>query len=201
MLVVGLTGGIGSGKSAVGAIFASLGVPVLDADLIARELVLPGTAGLSAVAAEFGDAILDPGGGLDRASMRRRIFRDPQARERLQSILHPRIRAEMLRRLSGLAGDYAVLVVPLLLETGQTDLVDRVLVVDVPETLQIERASQRDGVSAEQVHAILRSQCTRAQRLSAADDVIDNSADLERLAATVKTLHASYLSKAQCAAS
>ena len=197
MLVVGLTGGIGSGKSAVEAIFASLGVPVLDADRIARELVQPGSEGLAAVVTELGDGILGPGRDLDRQRMRQRIFQDPWVRERLEAILHPRIKAEMLRRLSELAADYAVLMVPLLIESGQTDLVDRVLVVDVPEASQIERASRRDGVSTEQVRAILRVQCTRQERLRVADDVLDNSTDLKRLAKKVEQLHRRYLAQAR----
>ncbi len=199
MLVVGLTGGIGSGKSAVGAVFASLGIPVLDADLIAREVVQPGSEGLAAVVTAFGESILGDDASLDRARMRERIFTEPAARKSLESILHPRIRTEIVRRLQGLSADYAVVIIPLLLETGQADLVDRVLVVDCPEALQIERATRRDAVDPRQVQAIVEAQCPRTERLSAADDIIDNRGDLNRLTRQVKKLHETYLALARAA--
>ena len=195
-LVVGLTGGIGSGKSAVSRCFEDLGVPVVDTDRIAREIVAPGQPALAAVVAAFGEGILDPSGGLDRAAMRRRVFADPQARGRLESILHPRIRAESRRRLAATRAPYAVLVVPLLVETGQAPEIDRVLVVDVPESLQIARTMARDDLDRATVGAILDSQAKRSERLAAADDVIENTADLETLRRAVATLHHRYLALA-----
>ncbi|MGD8310000.1 MAG: dephospho-CoA kinase [Chromatiales bacterium] len=192
MLVVGLTGGIGSGKSSVAALFADLGVPVLDADRIAREAVAPGTAGLDAVVGLLGPEVLDARGRLDRGRVRERVFGDPQLRHRLEAIIHPRVRAELSARLRALDGPYALAVVPLLIEAGQTDLVDRILVVDLPEELQVRRACERDGVEPDQIRAIMGAQCSRAERLAAADDVIDNSGDPARLERLVRRLHERY---------
>jgi dephospho-CoA kinase len=196
MLRIGLTGGIGSGKSAVADRFAALGAPVIDADLIARELTRPDTEALREIAEAFGPSVLDPAGALDRPALRRRVFSDPQARRRLEAILHPRIRDEMQRRAAAVRAPYVVLVVPLLLETGQTRLADRVLVVDVPEALQIERVCRRDHQPERQVRAILDAQCRRDERLAAADDVIDNSGTIEQLLAQTDRLHRRYLALA-----
>jgi dephospho-CoA kinase len=193
VLVVGLTGGIGSGKSTVAELFAARGVPVLDADRIAREVVAPGTSGLDEVVATFGAGVLDAEGGLHRRRLRERIFSNSRARQRLEAIIHPRVRAEMCRRLDRLRADYAILIIPLLVERGQQDLVDRVLVVDLPETLQIRRAAARDDVDTAAVERIMEAQCRREQRLRAADDIIDNSGGPDRLIAQVDRLHQHYL--------
>ncbi len=196
MLVVGLTGGIGSGKSTVADLFAARGVPVIDMDEIARELTRPGRPALAEIAKAFGPDILNSGGELDRAALRRRIFTDPGARRRLEAILHPRIRAEVTRRLHGLEAPYAVVVIPLLVESGQRDLVDRVLVVDAPEDLQIRRTTARDGVGEEEVRAVLAAQAGRRERLAVADDVIVNDDGPEALEHQVEALHRRYLALA-----
>ena len=159
---VALTGGIASGKSTVADHFRALGVPVIDTDVIAREVVEPGRPALAAITAAFGGEVLDADGRLDRRRMRAQIFADPDARRRLEAILHPAIRAEMERQSRAAGGAYQVLVIPLLAEGGRRDHVDRVLLVDVPEALQVERLMTRDGVSREQAQA-LRSGMTRAQ--------------------------------------
>lgn len=177
MLVVGLTGGVASGKSLVAERFAALGVPLADADVVAREVVAPGTEGLAAVAAAFGEEVLDRQGGLDRGAMRRRIFSDDVARRALEDILHPRIRAEMDARERGWrrAGhDYGVRVVPLLIEGRQADTCDRVLVVDAPEPIQLARLRARDGMDEAGARAMLERQCGRWERLRRAHDVIAN---------------------------
>ncbi|HXH04590.1 MAG TPA: dephospho-CoA kinase [Candidatus Competibacteraceae bacterium] len=196
MLVVGLTGGIGSGKSAVSDAFARLGVPVIDTDVLARELVEPGQPALGEIAATFGADCLGADGRLDRRRLRERVFADDQARRRLEAILHPRIRQavqQRLVRLVQLQTPYCLLVIPLLVESGMTDLVQRVLVVDVPEELQVARVMQRDRVSAEQARAVLAAQAERAQRLAAADDVLDNSGSRAALEDAVRRLHQRYL--------
>jgi dephospho-CoA kinase len=192
VLVVGLTGGIGSGKSAAAELFAALGAPVIDADRVAREVVEPGTAGLDAVVALLGPEALDSAGGLNRALVRERMFADPELRRRLETVIHPRVRSRIEAWLEAQDAPYAVLVIPLLLEAGQTDLVDRVLVVDVPEPVQMERAAGRDGVEPGRIRAIMEAQCSRAERLAAADDVIDNSGAPERLEEQVRRLHDRY---------
>ena len=198
-LRIGLTGGIGSGKSTVAEIFASLGVPVIDADLVAREVVEPGTPALAEVAAAFGPGVLGPDGRLDRARLRTRIFADDTARTRLEAILHPRIRARMeaLARAADADAEYCLLVIPLLVESGQRNLVDRVLVVDAPEPLQVERVCARDGVTPEAARAILRTQAARAERLAAADDVVRNTGAEARLRREVEALHHRYRRLAQ----
>ena len=196
MLVIALTGGVGSGKSMVARHLAELGMPVIDADQVAREIVQPGSECLQRIVELFGAGILMPSGELDRAALRRRVFPDPSARQRLEAILHPRIRQVMQQRLVGLQAPYALLVIPLLVETGQTDVADRVLVVDVPESEQIRRVRERDGLDEEQVRQILAAQCDRATRLAAADDVIDNSGDLAGLIEQTERLHRRYLEMA-----
>lgn len=192
-LRVGLTGGIGSGKSTVSEYFARLGVPVIDADRIARALVEPGAPGLAQVVAAFGPGILDRAGRLDRARLRRIVFADPDRRRELESILHPLVRREIQERLQACSGSYCIVSIPLLLETGQADLVDRVLVVDSPEELQRSRIAARPGWTAEDADAAIRSQAPREDRLRAADDVIVNDADLPSLQQAVERLHARYL--------
>lgn len=195
-MVVGLTGGIGSGKSTAAAMFAELGVPVIDADEIARELVVPGAVALDEIRDAFGDGVLAADGGLDRRRLREAIFGDAAAKRRLESILHPRVYEELGRRLEGLGAPYAIVVVPLLLETGGRELVDRVLVVDVSRRTQIARTRSRDGVSREEVEKILEAQTDRDARLEAADDVLDNEADTQTLRARVRSLHERYLGDA-----
>lgn len=190
---IGLTGGIGSGKSAVADCFYRLEVPVIDADLITRELVRPGTPALGEIAETFGKDVLQANGSLDRARLRQRIFNDAAARKRVEAILHPRVRDEIARQTSLLSAPYCIIVIPLLLESGQQDLVDRILVVDAPESLQIERTMDRDQVNREQVEKIVASQASREQRLAIADDVIENNGTLEDLAQKVEALHARYL--------
>jgi len=190
---VALTGGIASGKSTVAGLFAALGVPVIDTDVIAREVVEPGRPALAQVAEAFGPGVLDAEGRLDRKRMREHIFSDPGARRRLEAILHPAIRAEMERQSQAADGPYQVLVIPLLAEGGRRDHVDRVLLVDVPEELQIERVMWRDGVAREQAQASLNAQATRAQRLAMADDVLRNTGRVDDLREQVAKLHQQFL--------
>ncbi len=189
---VALTGGIASGKSTVADQFAALGVPVIDTDVIAREVVEPGQPALAEVVATFGTGVLDASGRIDRRRMREHIFADPDARRRLEAILHPAIRAEMARQSLAAAGPYQVLVIPLLAEGGRRDHVDRVLLVDVPEELQIERLVMRDGVTHEQAQASLKAQATRAARLTLADDVICNTGATGELRRAVADLDLKY---------
>jgi dephospho-CoA kinase len=190
---VGLTGGIASGKTTVANLFALRGVPVIDTDVIARQVVEPGQPALAAVVDAFGPGVLGDDGRLDRSRMRERIFGDAAARRRLEAILHPAIRAEMERQSRAAGGPYQVLVIPLLVEGGRRDHIDRVLVVDVAESTQIERLVRRDGVAREQAEAALRAQASRDARLAFADDVIENSADAGSLEARVDELHTGYL--------
>jgi len=190
---VALTGGIASGKSTVANLFAELGVPLIDTDVIAREVVEPGRPALAAIVAAFGPGVLDAQGCLDRRRMRERIFADPTAKQGLEAILHPAIRAEMERQSRVTGGPYQVLVIPLLAESGRRDHVDRVLLVDVPEALQVQRLALRDGVSREQAEAALNAQATRAERLAIADDVIQNSGRVDELKQQVRALHEKYV--------
>jgi len=194
---VALTGGIASGKTTVADLFAALGVPVIDTDLIARQVVEPGQPALAAVVAAFGPDVLDAEGRLDRRRMRERIFADPTARQQLNAILHPAIRAELERQSRAAGGPYQVLVIPLLTEGGRRDHVDRVLLVDVPEALQVERLMWRDGVTREQAQASLNAQATRAQRLAMADDVVRNTGQVDELRERVAELHQRYLQLAE----
>lgn len=192
MLRIGLTGGIGSGKSAVAGYFANLGVPVIEADAIARELVMPGTPALARIVEIFGPDIITGSGVLDRVRLRSLIFSDAAQRARLEAILHPLIRDEMEARIEKLSGPYCVLSIPLLLETGQAQRVDRVLVVDTPHYLQYRRVMARDGIKAMEVAAILRAQIDFRKRLRRADDVITNDRDLPHLQWQVERLHPYY---------
>jgi dephospho-CoA kinase len=197
-LVVGLTGGIGSGKSAAAEEFARLGAAVVDTDEIARALTAPGGAAMPQIQSVFGASFVAPSGAMDREAMRRHVFADPAARQALERLLHPMIRAESERRIAAARAPYVVHVVPLLIESANyRGRVDRVLVVDVPEDVQVERVGARSGLPAEEVRAIMRSQAPRTERLAAADDVIDNRGDLAALRAQVATLHAKYLAMAQ----
>lgn len=196
MLVIGLTGGIGSGKSTVARYFAQLGVPVIDADAVARDLVAPGGDTFHEIVAQFGADVLRPDGALDRARLRERVFQHPAERRALEDILHPRIYEEMRRQIMLLRAPYCVAVIPLLLETGRRDFVDRVLVVDASETLQRTRAQHRDGASAEEVDAVMRAQVNRETRRRAANDIISNEEDFEALKRETEVLHRRYLAMA-----
>lgn len=190
---LGLTGGIGSGKSAVAGHFVELGVDVVDADQAARWVVEPGRPALTAIAEHFGDQILQPDGQLNRSALRAQIFADPAQRRWLESLLHPLVAQEVARFLAEATSPYAIMVSPLLIESGQYRLAQRVLVVDVPEQLQIERTMRRDQLSAEQVQAILAAQATREERLRHADDVLTNDRDLAWMESEVERLHTYYL--------
>ena len=194
MYVVAITGGIGSGKTTVANQFAALGIEVVDADLIAREVVAPGTPALAAITSHFGPEILTEQGLLDRRVLRERIFSDQAAKSWLNALLHPIIRSEMLRQCAAVSSPYCLLVVPLLVENRLTELADRVLVIDVDEATQIERTCHRDGVSREQAQAILASQANRSERLAMADDVLDNqSGTTETIRERILALHETYL--------
>ena len=196
MLSIGLTGGIGSGKTAVSDIFGTLGVPVIDTDLIARELVEPGQPALTAIVECFGPACLTPDKRLNRAYLRQCIFTDPIAKKNLENILHPRIRTEVARRISQLSVPYCIVVIPLLVEINASNAayaLDRILVVDVPEDIQIERVMSRDNVSKEHAVRILQSQASRQHRLANADDIILNTGSLTELRQKIDYLHQYYL--------
>ncbi len=200
MLAVGLTGGIGSGKSTVAELFAERGVPVIDTDVIARELTTPDNEALMAIKDAFGDAVMREDGSLDRAQLRRRVFADSAARRTLEAILHPRIRQAVVQALAELHTPYALIVVPLLVETGAyAEILDRVLVVDCPEDMQIARVMARNDLTRAEVEAILAAQAGRAVRLAAADDVIDNAGSSEKLRDRVHALHAQYMTQAAAA--
>ena len=199
---VGLTGGIGSGKSAVADLFAKLGAYVVDTDEIAHELTRPGGAAIAQVRAVFGAEAIAADGSLDRARMRRLAFGDARERKRLEAILHPLIRAESARRVGLARGPYAILVIPLLVEGGvDRSRTARVLVVDCPERLQVERVVRRSGLPETEVRAIMASQATREERLAAADDVIDNSGAPEALERQVSRLNEKYLTLARASTS
>ena len=196
--VVGLTGGIGSGKSAVADLFAARGVAVIDTDAIAHALTAPGGAAMPAIGAEFGAGVLRADGALDRAAMRARVFADPSARRRLEAILHPMIRRESDCQLQASATNggcsYAIVMVPLLIESGDyRQRVDRIAVVDCAEATQVARVMSRNGLARSEIDGILAAQATRAERLAAADDVIDNDGDLAALPPQVERLHLHYL--------
>lgn len=197
--VVGVTGGIGSGKSTVCAEFSRLGITVIDADQVARDVVAPGGAGLAEVIAEFGPGVLAPEGGLDRGALRRLVFAEPRRRERLESILHPLIRARTRELLACVLSPYCVLAIPLLVEKDNYELLNRILVVDCPLEAQVSRVIARDNLTASEAEAIIRTQATREQRLAKADDVITNAADFESVKPQVERLHHVYLSLAESA--
>jgi dephospho-CoA kinase len=200
--VVGLTGGIGSGKSAAADLFAAHGVAVVDTDAIAHALSKAGGAAMPAIRAEFGAAVVAADGALDRAAMRAIVFADEStktsARKRLEAILHPLIRAESERQLAAAAAPYAMLVVPLLIESGSyRERVDRVAVVDCREETQIARVMSRNGLARAEIERILAAQATRAERLAAADDIIDNDGEIAALPPRIERLHADYLALAR----
>jgi dephospho-CoA kinase len=195
-LVIGLTGGVGSGKSSAAARFAALGAPVIDTDVIARELVVPGAPALDAIVARFGADLLDARGALRRDRLRERVFGDAAARRDLEDLLHPRIRATSLQRIAALRVPYCVWVIPLLVETGARQDLDRVLLIDCPEALQRQRVRERDGLDEEAVERIMAAQATRAQRQAIADDIILNDGTPEALRRAVDERHAAYLALA-----
>jgi dephospho-CoA kinase len=192
-LRIGLTGGIASGKTMVSRLFAARGVPVIDTDDLAREVVEPGTEGLAAIRERFGAAVIGADGRLDRRALREQVFRSSEARRDLEAITHPRIRALLEQRSAAAGGPYQILVIPLLVESGRRMAVDRVLVVDCPESLQRERLMRRDGSSRTQAEAILAAQASRAERLALADDVIRNDGDPAAVETAVAALHQRYL--------
>lgn len=193
MLIIGLTGGIGSGKSAAADRFRSHGITVIDADQVARQAVEKGSEALHLIAEHFGSQILLDDGNLNRALLRQIIFDNPEEKQWLEALLHPIIRQLTKEQLNAAESPYAVLESPLLLETNQHELVSRVIVVDVPEQAQLERACARDANSEEQIKAIMSSQMSRDKRLGLADDRVDNSGSLEALCAQVDQLHQTYL--------
>jgi dephospho-CoA kinase len=194
---VGLTGGIGSGKSTVAQLFADLGADIVDTDVIARDLSRPGGRAMPDIVAAFGAGVVAPDGGLDRAAMRALAFEDAEARARLNAILHPLIHAEALAAVARARAPYVILVVPLLAESaGYADSVDRVLVVDCAEATQLARAMRRDGADAGRVEAIMAAQAARAERLAIADDVVHNDGAPDALPEQVASLHARYLANA-----
>jgi len=192
--VVALTGGVASGKSAVAMRFEALGIHVYDADIAAREVVAPREPALAEIEFVFGAGVLQADGSLDRRAMRERVFADSDAREKLEAIVHPRVRAWLRRRVGMDREPYCMLAIPLLVENRAAyEWVDRVLVVDAPEALQIERLMRRDGVTRDAAQRVLDAQSTRAQRLAIADDVIVNEGEESALDAQVAALHARYL--------
>ncbi|WP_053269952.1 dephospho-CoA kinase [Pseudomonas chlororaphis] len=191
--ILGLTGGIGSGKSAAAQHFIDLGIHVVDADHAARWVVEPGRPALARIAEHFGDSVLQADGQLDRAALRKLIFEVPQQRLWLEALLHPLIADEIAAHLARAESPYAILVSPLLIESGQYAMTQRILVIDVPQQLQIERTLQRDRISEQQIQAILKAQATREDRLSHADDVLVNDHDLAWLHSEVERLHHFYL--------
>lgn len=199
-LRIGLTGGIGSGKSTAAESFSRLGIPVIDTDVIARALVEPGTAGFDAVVSAFGSGILGADGAIDRAALRRLVFADDARRRQLEEILHPLIREEVRRRVNAASTPYCIIAIPLLVETGRMYPLERVLVIDAPEDLRRRRAAARPGWSMEDVDRVMRSQVDRETRLATADDVIVNDADQQTLHRAVERLHAHYIQIARDAA-
>ena len=191
--ILGLTGGIGSGKSAAAAHFVQLGIDLVNADQAARWVVEPGRPALAQIAAHFGADILQADGSLDRAALRARVFQDAEQRRWLERLLHPLIRQEIIEVLARATSPYAILESPLLIESGQSQLCQRVLVIDVPEAVQISRTVSRDGNDEAQVRAIMAAQASRSERLAKADDVIVNDRDLAWLQQEVERLHRFYL--------
>jgi dephospho-CoA kinase len=194
--IVGLTGGIASGKTTVANLFAQYGIDLVDADVIAREVVSTNSDGLKAITEHFGQAILLTDGNLDRAALRAQVFDNPEQRLWLNNLLHPMIRQKMLDQVQTSTSAYVIMIVPLLFENHLDSLVNTTLVVDIAPELQISRTIQRDGVSKQQVEHILASQMTREQRLAQADNIIDNQGDHEMLRSQVFGLHQQYLQQA-----
>ncbi|MFQ3198517.1 MAG: dephospho-CoA kinase [Paraglaciecola sp.] len=195
--VVGLSGGIGSGKTTVSNMFAKLGVAIIDADVIARQVVEPNSPALKAIIDNFGPQLLDPDGNLDRRKLREIVFSQPEAKNWLNALLHPLIRQQIQQQTDQATSLYCMLSVPLLVENKSYKNVDRVVIVDVPENLQLSRSINRDGANETQINAIMAAQATRQQRLEVADDVIDNSGDEAALFPQVYQLHQRYVKMAE----
>jgi len=191
--VLGLTGGIGSGKSAVSAMFEELGIQVVDADIVAREVVEPGSLGLTKIAEHFGDEILTSSGTLDRAKLRAIIFADESQKQWLNNLLHPLIRESMLKQLKQATSNYVILVAPLLFENGLEAYCNHTLLIDVPVDVQITRTTARDNVSVELAKQIIASQMSRADKQQKAGDILDNNRPLEEVKTDVQKLHEKYL--------
>ena len=197
MLIIGLTGGIGSGKTTVADLFKAHKVPIVDTDIIARDLVTPGSPALQEIIDRFGKEVLLDSGQLDRKKLAHITFNDESKRLLLESILHPKIRRVMLEQISAQTSPYVIVVIPLLTETGQTENIDRILVVDCQEEIQIARVKQRDNRENSEIISIINSQATRQQRLDVADDIIENTSDLDTLKKNVAQLHHKYLQLAR----
>lgn len=197
MLIIGLTGGIGSGKSTVSRMFEARGIAIIDADVISHELTAPGSAALDEIRTAFGDAVVTTEGTLNRAVVREQVFVKPELRRRLEQILHPRVRKEMMRRVSVVKTPYCVLSIPLLIESNMTDLVDRVLVVDADPSVRIRRVQERSGLDETTIRRIMSAQVSDEARRSRADDIIRNDGDLDQVEAQVENLHQRYLSLAK----
>ena len=197
MLIIGLTGGIGSGKSTVTSLFETLGVPVIDADIISRQLVEPGPEALTEIAKKFGPAIITPEGRLNRRQLREIIFSSPRQRKQLEEVLHPRILAQMQRQAEQLETPYCIFSIPLLLEAKQQDAVDRVLVIDAADETRRLRIKNRDHLTDHQIDAILKTQLERHERLANADEIITNNGDIETLRQQVEALHQYYQAMAK----
>ena len=200
MLKVGLTGGIASGKSTVAELFSQYGIPVIDADLIARTLVEPDQEAFDDIVQTFGKQVLGIDGSLDRQILRQLIFSDTVAKQKLEAILHPRIRQQLLQQSQACNAIYCILAIPLLLEANMTDLVDRVLVIDLEPALQLERLCRRDDISEKQAQEIIDNQCDRQQRLAIANDVIVNDDSIDSLKQCIDKLHQYYLRLAKTSA-
>jgi dephospho-CoA kinase len=197
MLRIGLTGGIGSGKSSAAAMFARRGVPVIDADEIAKQLVAPGQPAYERIIQRFGKEIVDSDGFIDRGRLRRHVFDDPASRRELEAILHPRVHQEIQRQLRALRAPYCVIVIPLLFEANQQDLVDRIVVIDAAEDTQVQRVAARSSLAEDEIRKIIAAQIGRNVRLRQAHDVITNDGGLEQLEERVNALHTRYLDLAR----
>ena len=197
MLAVGITGGIGSGKSAAADRFSELGVPIIDADVIARQIVEPGRPACRKVIDAFGDEVASDDGGLNRAKLRKIIFSEPEKKTLLENILHPEIHAEILRQIAELSTPYTIVVIPLLAESKRQYPLDRILVIDAPAELQVSRVCARDDQSESEVKRVIQLQSSRPDRLAIADDVIENTGTLQSLNNAVDALHERYLSIAR----
>ena len=200
MLRIGLTGGIGSGKSEAARCFSNLGIPVIDSDEISRDLVAPDQPALQQIVDHFGTGVITTEGELNREALRQKVMQDSESRQWLEQLLYPLIRQRREELISQIEAPYVVLEIPLLLESGLQELVDRILVVDVPESLQVERTRRRSGLDEAEVRAVMKQQASRQQRLNAADDLIDNSGSRELLEQQVQLLHERYreLARSSC---